>query len=160
MQGTQVRSLIWDDSTCRAATEPVCHSYWASVLEPGRWNHWARVLQMPKLARSRACALHEATPLQWEAHASQLESSPRWHQLQKSPHKATAQPKRHKNIKKNFFSNLGKIYNKILAAVRLQVTYFFFPVCSSVAILENTMCMYCLLINRKKCLDSISETRS
>ena len=34
MQGTQVRSLIWEDSTCRGATKPVCHNYGARVPEP------------------------------------------------------------------------------------------------------------------------------
>ena len=34
-QGTQVQSLVWDDSTCHWATEPVCHSYWSPhTLEP------------------------------------------------------------------------------------------------------------------------------
>ena len=26
-QGTQVRSLVWEDPTCRGATKPVCHNY-------------------------------------------------------------------------------------------------------------------------------------
>ena len=29
MQGTQVRALVWEDPTCRGATKPVSHSYWA-----------------------------------------------------------------------------------------------------------------------------------
>ena len=33
MQGTQVWSLIWEDSTCRGAAKPVCHNYWAHVLQ-------------------------------------------------------------------------------------------------------------------------------
>ena len=27
MQGTQVRSLVWEDPTCRGATKPVRHNY-------------------------------------------------------------------------------------------------------------------------------------
>ena len=28
MQGTRVRSLVWEDPTCCGATRPVCHNYW------------------------------------------------------------------------------------------------------------------------------------
>ena len=27
--GTWVQSLIWEDPTCRGATKPLCHKYWA-----------------------------------------------------------------------------------------------------------------------------------
>ena len=27
MQGTQVQSLVWEDSTCRGTTKPVCYNY-------------------------------------------------------------------------------------------------------------------------------------
>ena len=29
MQGTRVRALVWEDPTCRRATRPVSHNYWA-----------------------------------------------------------------------------------------------------------------------------------
>ena len=29
MQGTWVRALVWEDPTCRGATRPVSHNYWA-----------------------------------------------------------------------------------------------------------------------------------
>ena len=29
MQGTQVLALVWEDPTCRGATGPVSHNYWA-----------------------------------------------------------------------------------------------------------------------------------
>ena len=29
MQGTRVRALVWEDPTCRGASGPVSHSYWA-----------------------------------------------------------------------------------------------------------------------------------
>ena len=35
MQGTRVRSLVWEDSTCHRATNPVHHNYGSlSALEP------------------------------------------------------------------------------------------------------------------------------
>ena len=39
MQGTRVRALIREDPTCRGATKPVRHDYWARVpqlLKPTR----------------------------------------------------------------------------------------------------------------------------
>ena len=29
MQGTRVQALVWEDPTCRGATGPVSHNYWA-----------------------------------------------------------------------------------------------------------------------------------
>ena len=46
MQGTQVRSLVWEDPTCRRATKPANHNYWAHA---------------PK-----AHAPQQEKPLQWE----------------------------------------------------------------------------------------------
>ena len=34
MQETRVRSLIWEDPTCRGATKPMCLDYWACALSP------------------------------------------------------------------------------------------------------------------------------
>ena len=48
MQGTRVRALVWDDPTCRGATKPVRHNYWACALEPTSHNYWAHVLQLLK----------------------------------------------------------------------------------------------------------------
>ena len=31
MQDTRVRALVWEDPTCRGATRPVSHNYWACV---------------------------------------------------------------------------------------------------------------------------------
>ena len=42
MQGTQVRALVQEDPTCRGATKPVCHNYWACALAPASHNYWAR----------------------------------------------------------------------------------------------------------------------
>ena len=41
MQGTWVQSLVWEDSTCRRATKPMYHNYWAWALEPMSGSYWA-----------------------------------------------------------------------------------------------------------------------
>ena len=38
---TWVPSLVWEDPTCRRATKPMCHNYWACALEPVSHNYWA-----------------------------------------------------------------------------------------------------------------------
>ena len=38
MQGTRVPSLIQEDSTCRGASKPRSHNYWAGALEPVSHN--------------------------------------------------------------------------------------------------------------------------
>ena len=51
MQGTWVWAPVWEDPTCRGATKPVRHNYWACALEPASHNYWARTLQLLKPAR-------------------------------------------------------------------------------------------------------------
>ena len=51
MQGTRVWALVREDPTCRGATKPVSHNYWACA--------------------SGAHALQQEKPLQWETHALQ-----------------------------------------------------------------------------------------
>ena len=41
MQGTWVRSQVWEDSTCFRATKPMLHNYWASTPGPTCHNYWA-----------------------------------------------------------------------------------------------------------------------
>ena len=48
MQGTWVQALVQEDPTCRRATKPVRHNYWACALEPASHNYWAHV---PKLLK-------------------------------------------------------------------------------------------------------------
>ena len=48
MQGTPVRALVREDPTCRGATKPVRHNYWAWALEPASHNYWACVSQLLK----------------------------------------------------------------------------------------------------------------
>ena len=44
MQGTRVRALVREDPTCRGATKPVRHNYWACALEP-----WATTTEPVRL---------------------------------------------------------------------------------------------------------------
>ena len=59
MQGTRVRSLVREDPTCRRATKPVHHNYWACVL------------QLLKPACLEPVLHNKEKPLQWEARALQ-----------------------------------------------------------------------------------------
>ena len=69
MQETWVQSLIQEDPTCHEANNPVHHNYRAYV---------------PQLLSSCAHGLQQEKPLQWEAHAVQLESSSHSLQLESS----------------------------------------------------------------------------
>ena len=75
VQGTQLRSLVQEDSTGLGATKPVGHDYGACAPEPGGCDAWAHAPQLLKPTRPRACALQE-TPPQRETSAPQLERSP------------------------------------------------------------------------------------
>ena len=44
VQGTRVWSLVQEDSPCRGATKPMCHSYWARVLQLLKPMHLETVL--------------------------------------------------------------------------------------------------------------------
>ena len=48
MQGTRVRALVREDPTCRGATKPMCHYYWACALEPVSHNYWDHMPQLLK----------------------------------------------------------------------------------------------------------------
>ena len=63
MQETQVWSLVQEDPTCHGATKP----------------HVPHLLSL----HSKACALQQEKPLQWEACEQQLENSPHLPQLDK-----------------------------------------------------------------------------
>ena len=49
--GDTCSSLVWEDPTCRGATKPVRHNYWACALEPASHNYWAQVPQLLKPVR-------------------------------------------------------------------------------------------------------------
>ena len=42
-------ALVQEDPTCRGATEPMRHNYWACALKPASHNYWARVPQLLNL---------------------------------------------------------------------------------------------------------------
>ena len=86
MQGTRVQPLVQEDPTCRGATKPVSHNYWACALEPASRNYWARV--------PRAGAPQQEEPPQWEARSPQLEKV---HVQQRRPN--AAKNKKNKNKK-------------------------------------------------------------
>ena len=41
MQGAHIQALVREDPTCRGATKPVRHNYWACALEPVSHNYWS-----------------------------------------------------------------------------------------------------------------------
>ena len=82
IQGTQVQSLVQEDSTCHGATKAMCH------------NYWAHMQQLLKTIGPRASALPQEKPFRWEAHALQLESSPCSLLLEKA-HTEQRRPKAH-----------------------------------------------------------------
>ena len=74
---TQVQFLIREDPKCRGGTKSVHHNCWACT-------HLGTTAPEPTSPRARA--LQQETPLQWEACAPQLESSPCLLHLEKSSH--------------------------------------------------------------------------
>ena len=88
MQETRVQALVQEDPTCRGATKPVRHSYWACALEPASHNYWARAPQLLKPARLEpVLPTREATTMR--SLRSTMKSSPRLPQAEKSLHAAT-----------------------------------------------------------------------
>ena len=75
MLGTQVWSLVWEDSMCHRAAKPTSRNYWACALETQNHSYWAIMLQLlkfrhldPELCNKRNHAtkesLHSATKTQ------------------------------------------------------------------------------------------------
>ena len=58
MQGTWIRPLVQEDSTCHGATNPMCHNYWACLL----WSPWAAATEA---CLPRAHAPQQEKPSQW-----------------------------------------------------------------------------------------------
>ena len=54
------------------------------ILEPASHNYWACMTQLLKPMCPTAHILQQEKPVQWEAHAPQLESSPHLLQLEKA----------------------------------------------------------------------------
>ena len=57
MKGTLVRALIQEDPTCRGATKPVRHNYWACALEPVCHNYWSPHTGSPCSTTRKATAM-------------------------------------------------------------------------------------------------------
>ena len=87
MKGTQVQSIIQEDSTCWGIAEPGFHIYWSPC--------------------ARVRALQQEKPLQWEAHLPQLESRPCSPQL-KTAHAQQQRSSAARNKQTNIFKNLNK----------------------------------------------------
>ena len=71
VQGTWVWVLVREDLTCRGATEPVRHYYWACTLEPMSHNYWSPHATTTEARAPRTCAPQQEKLPQWEAHAPQ-----------------------------------------------------------------------------------------
>ena len=83
MQGTQVQALVQEDPTCRGATKPVRHNYWA--CEPQLLNPCAATTE----ARTpRASALQQEKPPMRSPRTATM-STPHSPQLEKSLRTAT-----------------------------------------------------------------------
>ena len=74
MQGTQLRSLVWEGLTCREATKPVRHNHWACALEPARHSYWS-----PRATTTEACVPQQLSPpaATTEAHVTRARA-PQW----------------------------------------------------------------------------------
>ena len=83
MQGTRVWALVQEDPTCRGATKPMCHNYWACALEPTSHNSWAPATTTEARV-PRARAAQQEKPPQWEARALQQRVAPHSLQLEKA----------------------------------------------------------------------------
>ena len=84
MQETRVRALVWEDPTCRGATKPMRHNYWACALEPTSHNYWSPRATTTEARVRRACALQQQKPPRWEACTATKSSPPCSLQLEKS----------------------------------------------------------------------------
>ena len=84
MQETRVRALVWEDPTCRGATKPMRHNYWACSLERVSHKYWSPCTLSLCSATREATATrspHSATkssphsPQVEKAHAQQQRSN-------------------------------------------------------------------------------------
>ena len=73
MQGTQVQSLVWEDSTRPEAIKPTRHSYCACTLEPTLCNREAATMSLHTDREDSPCSqqLEEACAQQPRLSAAQ-----------------------------------------------------------------------------------------
>ena len=76
MQETQRRALVREDPTCRGATKPVRHNYWACALEPFSHSYWSPRTWSPCSTTREATAMRSPR--------TTMRSSPRSPQLEKA----------------------------------------------------------------------------
>ena len=89
MQETQAWALVREDPTCRGATKPMRHNYWACALEPASHSYWS-----PR-AESLCSTTREATTMRSPCAATK--SSPCSLQLEKwRPNVAKSKKKKKK----------------------------------------------------------------
>ena len=56
LQGTWVRSLVWEDPTCCKTTKPLCHNYWSTnAQEPVSCRTWSLRALEPTLHNEKSC---------------------------------------------------------------------------------------------------------
>ena len=79
MQGTWVQALVREDPTCRGATKPVRHNYWACALELREPQLLSPRAATTEARAPRARALQQEKPLLWEACAPQRRVAPARH---------------------------------------------------------------------------------
>ena len=75
MQGTPVRSLVWEDSTCHGATKPVGHKYWAFTLRAQEPQPLSAQAATAEARETRANTAQEK-PLQCEARTPPQRAAP------------------------------------------------------------------------------------
>ena len=102
MQGTQVRAMIQEDPTCRGATKPMCHNYWACALEPASHNYWAHAPQLLKPVHLEPVLRNKRSHCN-EKPAHCNEEQPPVAATRESPHVATKTPTQPKINKINKF---------------------------------------------------------
>ena len=83
MQQTRVQALVGEDPTCRRATKPMHHNYWACALEPASHNYWAHVPQLLKPTRLEPMLRNKRTSAMRSLRTTK-KSSPRSLQLEKA----------------------------------------------------------------------------
>ena len=65
MQGTRVRSQVWEDPTCRGATKPLHHNYWVHAPQLVKPTRLEPVLHNKRSHRSeKPCTTNNTDPMQ------------------------------------------------------------------------------------------------
>ena len=95
LKGYGLWALVRKDPTCRGATKPVRHNYWACALDPANHNYWAHVPQLLKPTRLGPM-LHNTRSHHSEKPAYLKEEQPPLAATRESLHAATKTQRSHK----------------------------------------------------------------